>query len=78
MEVLDEFKNAFSLVLSLPMSTTYLCNVLNHVKLAILTAFPFEEAFLPVEYLGVPLNSTRLVYHHCKELVEKVQNRIQD
>ena len=39
---------------------------------------PFEEDTLPVKYLGVPLISTRLVYRDCKELVEKVQHRIQD
>ncbi|GJU17767.1 hypothetical protein Tco_1250014 [Tanacetum coccineum] len=75
---LDEFKNASGLVLSLPKSATYFYNVLNHVKLSILNVLPFEEGFLPVKYLGVPLISTRLVYRDCKELVEKVQNRIRD
>ncbi|GJZ73239.1 hypothetical protein Tco_0637385 [Tanacetum coccineum] len=36
MEVLDEFKLASGLTPSLPKSTAYFCNVLNHTKLAIL------------------------------------------
>ncbi|GKE48477.1 hypothetical protein Tco_1479735, partial [Tanacetum coccineum] len=34
------------------------------------------ERRLPVKYLGVPLVTTRLVCHDCKELVAKVQSRI--
>lgn len=78
MEALNEFKGASGLVPSLSKSTVYFCNVLNYTKLAILNILPFEEGKLPVKYLGVPLVSTRLVYRDCKELVEKVQNRIAD
>ncbi|GJT92641.1 hypothetical protein Tco_1081486 [Tanacetum coccineum] len=77
-EALDEFTMASGLTLSLPKSTTYFCNVLNHVKIAILNVLPFEEGCLPVKYLGVPLVSSRLLNRDCKELVEKVQARIQD
>nr|GFC58389.1 hypothetical protein [Tanacetum cinerariifolium] len=59
-EALEEFKNASSLISSLPKSTAYICKVLNHVKLSILHIFPFEEGRLPVKYLGVPLVSSRL------------------
>ncbi|GJW72779.1 hypothetical protein Tco_0132149 [Tanacetum coccineum] len=31
---------------------------------------------LPVKYLGVPLVSSRLIYRDCKELIEKVQARV--
>ncbi|GKD05155.1 hypothetical protein Tco_1180129, partial [Tanacetum coccineum] len=48
-EALDEFKNASGLVPSLPKSTAYFCNVLNHVKLSILQILPFEEGKLPVK-----------------------------
>ncbi|GJX54328.1 hypothetical protein Tco_0282697, partial [Tanacetum coccineum] len=78
MEALNEFKLASGLVLSLPKSTAYFCNVLNHTKLAILNILPFKEGCLPVKYLGVPLISSRLIYRDCKELIEKVQHRIQD
>ncbi|GKA57937.1 putative reverse transcriptase domain, reverse transcriptase zinc-binding domain protein [Tanacetum coccineum] len=39
---------------------------------------PFEEGRIPVKYSGVPLVSSRLIFRDCKELVEKVQNRIND
>nr|GEV64998.1 RNA-directed DNA polymerase, eukaryota, reverse transcriptase zinc-binding domain protein [Tanacetum cinerariifolium] len=53
MEALDEFKLVSRLVPSLPKSTTYFCNVLNHTKLAIFQILPFDEGHLPVKYLGV-------------------------
>nr|GEW26151.1 hypothetical protein [Tanacetum cinerariifolium] len=76
MEALDEFKNVSGLTPSLPKSKAYFCNVLNHVKLSILQILPFEEDRLPVEYLGVPLVSSGLIIRDCKELIEKVQNRV--
>ncbi|GJR54178.1 hypothetical protein Tco_1404699 [Tanacetum coccineum] len=75
---LDEFKIASGLIPSLPKSTAYFCNVLNHVKISILNVLPFEEGRLPVKYLGVPLVSSRLMVRDCKELVENVKNQIHD
>nr|GEU30805.1 hypothetical protein [Tanacetum cinerariifolium] len=77
-QALDELKNALGLIPSLPKSTTYFCNVLNHTKTTILQILPFEEGRLPVKYLGVPLVSSRLIYRDCKELIEKVQHQIRD
>ncbi|GKA99271.1 putative reverse transcriptase domain, reverse transcriptase zinc-binding domain protein [Tanacetum coccineum] len=45
---LDEFKHASGLIPSLPKSTAYFCNVLNHIKISILNVLPFEEGRLPV------------------------------
>nr|GEV07572.1 hypothetical protein [Tanacetum cinerariifolium] len=78
MESLEEFKIVSGLVLSLPKSTAYFCNVTNHVKMSILHILPFEEGSLPVKYLEVPLVSSRLIYKDCKELIEKVQRRVDD
>ncbi|GKD13040.1 lysine histidine transporter-like 8 protein [Tanacetum coccineum] len=78
MEALDDFKVVSGLIQSIPKSMAYFCNVLNHVKLSILSFMPFEEGKLHVKYLGVPLISSRLLYKDCKILVEKVQNRIGD
>lgn len=36
----------------------------------------FKEEFLPVRYLGVPLNSTRLKASDCNHLVERITKRI--
>nr|GEZ05522.1 hypothetical protein [Tanacetum cinerariifolium] len=77
-DTLDEFKDASSLNPSMPKSKAYFCNVINNTKLAILNIFPFEEDRLPVKYLGVPLGSSRLISRDCKELIDKVQNRVND
>ncbi|GKE09799.1 hypothetical protein Tco_1413350, partial [Tanacetum coccineum] len=77
-EVLDEFKVASGLVPSLPKSTAFFCNVLNHIKLSILQVLPFEEGKLPVKYLGVLLVFSRLRIRDSNKLVDRVQLRIQD
>ncbi|GJV05010.1 hypothetical protein Tco_1338579 [Tanacetum coccineum] len=77
-EALVEFKEASGLVSSLPKSKAYFCNVINFTKLAILQILTFEEGCLPVKYLGVPLVTSRLVFRDCKELIEKVQARVDD
>ncbi|GJX63923.1 hypothetical protein Tco_0296823 [Tanacetum coccineum] len=78
MASLDEFRKVSGLVPSIPKSMAYFCNVLNHVKMAILNIMPFSEGELPVNYLGVPLISSRLLNRDCKVLVEKARNRIGD
>ncbi|GJR37695.1 putative RNA-directed DNA polymerase, eukaryota, reverse transcriptase zinc-binding domain protein [Tanacetum coccineum] len=78
MESLEEFKATSGLVPSLPKSTAFFCNVVNHVKTAILTIIPFSKGELPVKYLGVPLISSRLLNKDCKILVEKAKNKIGD
>nr|GEV14517.1 hypothetical protein [Tanacetum cinerariifolium] len=78
LQALDEFKEASGLVTSIPKSTAYFCNVLNHVKLSILQILPFVEGTLPVKYFGVPLVSSRLMIRDFNELIDRVQIRIQD
>ncbi|GKD89732.1 putative RNA-directed DNA polymerase, eukaryota, reverse transcriptase zinc-binding domain protein, partial [Tanacetum coccineum] len=78
MDSLEEFKNASGLTPSLPKSTAYFCNVLNYVKIRILSILPFEEGTLPVKHLGVPLVPSRLVYRDCSELMERIKIRIND
>nr|GEV20684.1 hypothetical protein [Tanacetum cinerariifolium] len=77
-EALDKFKDASGLNPIRPKSKAYFCNVINHTKLAILHVLPFDEDRLPVKYLGVPLVSLHLIFRDCKELIEKVQNRVND
>ncbi|GKA91539.1 homeodomain-like protein [Tanacetum coccineum] len=76
MDALEEFKMTSGLVPSLPKSTTYFCNVVNHIKNSILNIMPFSEGELPVKYLGVPLISSRLLIRDYKVRVEKAKNRI--
>nr|GEY21035.1 hypothetical protein [Tanacetum cinerariifolium] len=73
MDGLDEFKDVFGLVPSLPKSLADFCNVLNHTKIAILYILPLEEGRLPIKYLGVSVISTRLVYKDCKELTRSIR-----
>nr|GEU40024.1 hypothetical protein [Tanacetum cinerariifolium] len=71
-EALDEFKDASGLNPSMPKSKACFCNVINHIKLAILHVLPFEEDRLLVKYLGVPFVSSRLIFRDCKELIDKM------
>nr|GEV62574.1 hypothetical protein [Tanacetum cinerariifolium] len=61
MDSLEEFKLTSGLIPSIPKSTTYFCNVLNHNKVAILSIVPFSEGELPVKYLGAPFISSGLL-----------------
>nr|GEX94858.1 hypothetical protein [Tanacetum cinerariifolium] len=70
MEAMEEFKNVSGLTPSLPKSTAYFGNVLNHTKLSILQILLFDEGRLPVKYLGVPLVSSWLVFSDCEGLIE--------
>ncbi|GKB59480.1 sodium/hydrogen exchanger 6 [Tanacetum coccineum] len=78
MDALEEFKQVSGLVPSIPKSTAYFCNVPNAIKASILNSMPFAEGVLPVRYLGVPLISSRLLFHDCKILVEKLESRVND
>ncbi|GJS91980.1 putative reverse transcriptase domain, reverse transcriptase zinc-binding domain protein [Tanacetum coccineum] len=71
MDSLDEFKHVSGLVLSIPKSTAFFCNVVQHVKNSILSIMPFSEGELPVKYLSVLFISSRILNKDCKVLVEK-------
>ncbi|KAL0348162.1 UNVERIFIED_CONTAM: hypothetical protein Sangu_1044000 [Sesamum angustifolium] len=45
-------------------------------KQQILYLLGFQEGFLPVKYLGVPLISSRLTMADCKPLIDKLDSRI--
>ncbi|GJZ09343.1 hypothetical protein Tco_0543626 [Tanacetum coccineum] len=70
--------NVSGLVPSIPKSTVFFCNVVNNVKLSILNVMPFSEGVLSVNYLVVPLISSRILNKDCKVLVEKARNHIRD
>ncbi|GJT17758.1 hypothetical protein Tco_0876464 [Tanacetum coccineum] len=78
MESLNEFQHVSGLIPSIPKSMALFCNVVNRVKVGILSIMSFSESVLPVKYLGVPLISSRLLNKDCKILVEKARNRIGD
>ncbi|GJY92691.1 putative RNA-directed DNA polymerase, eukaryota, reverse transcriptase zinc-binding domain protein, partial [Tanacetum coccineum] len=78
MDSLEKFKLTLGLIPSIPKSTAYFCNVLDHTKMAILSIMPFSEGDLPAKYLGVPLISSGLLNRDGKILVGKAKNRIGD
>ncbi|GJY29022.1 putative reverse transcriptase domain, reverse transcriptase zinc-binding domain protein [Tanacetum coccineum] len=78
MESLNEFQHVLGLIPSIPKSTAFFCNAVNHDKVGILSIIPFFKGELPVKYLGVPLISSRLLNKDCKILVEKARNHIED
>lgn len=45
-------------------------------KAQVLNLLIFQEAYLPVRYLGVPLILRRLKKEHCSGLVDKILARI--
>ncbi|GKD34184.1 RNA-directed DNA polymerase, eukaryota, reverse transcriptase zinc-binding domain protein [Tanacetum coccineum] len=78
MDSLKEFKMSSGLVLSIPKSTMYFCNVLSRTKAGILCIMPFSEGEVPIKYLRVPLISLGLSNRDCKIVVEKAKNKIRD
>lgn len=40
--------------------------------------FPFKEGKLPIRYLGVPLVTKKIGISDCKQLVDKVQQKLND
>nr|XP_043639239.1 uncharacterized protein LOC122610308 [Erigeron canadensis] len=78
MEGLGVFTKASGLNQGLSKSTTFFCNIPDHVKHAVIGIMPFTEGQLPIRYLGVPLISSRLLHKDCKVLVERMEARISD
>ncbi|GJY71219.1 hypothetical protein Tco_0474922 [Tanacetum coccineum] len=69
-EALGEFKEASGMIPGIHKSMAYFYNLVNHVEMWILSLMPFEEGTLPVNYLGVPLISSSLLYKDSKVLVD--------
>lgn len=70
MDSLEMFTHVSCLAPSLTKSKAFFANVDFDVKQTILNIMSFEEGYLPVRYLGVPLISTRHHIRDCKVLVE--------
>ncbi|GJX09286.1 RNA-directed DNA polymerase, eukaryota, reverse transcriptase zinc-binding domain protein [Tanacetum coccineum] len=58
---------------------TMFCGSLNKdAKREISSIFPFKEGKLPVRYLGVPLITKKISVKECKQLVDKVSQKLND
>ncbi|GJR17401.1 RNA-directed DNA polymerase, eukaryota, reverse transcriptase zinc-binding domain protein [Tanacetum coccineum] len=59
--------------------STIFCGSMDKVTINdVLQILPFKKGKLPIRYLGVPLVSKKIGVQDCKDLIDKVKNRIQD
>lgn len=74
---LDEFGAASGLWPNEEKSNVFYCQVSNENKMLINNIMRFEVGCLPVNYLGVPLVTTRLWHADCSSLIDQVKGKIQ-
>ncbi|PWA72453.1 RNA-directed DNA polymerase, eukaryota, Reverse transcriptase zinc-binding domain protein [Artemisia annua] len=75
---LMEFSSASGLLPNMNKSTAFFGNVGNEEMSEILEVLPFSIGKLPVKYLGVRLITKRIGAKECKQLIDKVKNRVND
>lgn len=75
-EAFDKFSKATGLKANLTKCQIYFGGVSNREKQEILNLIGYNEASLPLRYLGVPLSTKRLTISQCKPLIDKVTARI--
>ncbi|GKA88295.1 protein LAZ1 [Tanacetum coccineum] len=64
MHVLEELKNVSGLVSSIPKSTNFFCNVLNTLKVVIISSMPFAKGSLPVSWSALASEICLIFYAH--------------
>ncbi|GJV47845.1 RNA-directed DNA polymerase, eukaryota, reverse transcriptase zinc-binding domain protein [Tanacetum coccineum] len=77
-QALMEFSNSSGLKPNMDKSVVFFGSVKEAMKIKILETMHFKVGKLPVKYLGIPLLTKKLGIKDCKELVDKIKNRIQD
>ncbi|GJU45264.1 RNA-directed DNA polymerase, eukaryota, reverse transcriptase zinc-binding domain protein, partial [Tanacetum coccineum] len=75
---IDEFSRVSSLEPNMNKSTIFFGNVNIGEKRSILNAMTFSVGRFPIKYLGVPLITKRLGREECKQLIDKVMNKVDD
>ncbi|CAH1417685.1 unnamed protein product [Lactuca virosa] len=75
---LQEFQAVSGLIPNPQKSSIFYGMINNVLKAQILNILGFEEAKLPVRYLGIPLIGTRMLVKDCTKLVEKVKAHVQN
>ena len=73
-----EFSKASGLLPNMNKSTAFFGNVDSNEMKRILEILPFSVGKLPVKYLGVPLITKRINAKECKQLIDKVKQRVND
>lgn len=76
-DALDDFYHFSGLQPNMGKSSIFFAGVDEATKVVLRAILPIAEESLPVEYLGVPLISTRLKAIDCAQLKEEIFGRIQ-
>lgn len=77
-DTLTKFSNASGLIPNISKSTVFFGNVKNEEANEILGVVPFQIGMLPVKYLGVPLVTKKIGAKECKQLIDRVKNKVND
>ncbi|KAL0350051.1 UNVERIFIED_CONTAM: Retrovirus-related Pol polyprotein from type-2 retrotransposable element R2DM [Sesamum radiatum] len=75
-DILSEFAALSGLKVNPQKSQIILSKAVQQDKQQMIDVLGFQEGFLPVRYLGVPLISSRLKIADCKPLIDKLDSRI--
>nr|GEX92818.1 hypothetical protein [Tanacetum cinerariifolium] len=75
---LDKFSAISGLHPNLGKCTMFYRSLDDDTKNEICSIFPFKEGKLPMRYLGVPLVTKKIGVSDCKQLVDKVNQRLND
>ncbi|KAL0283714.1 UNVERIFIED_CONTAM: hypothetical protein Sangu_2871700 [Sesamum angustifolium] len=75
-DTLCEFAELSGLKVNPNKSQIILSRAVQQEKQQILEVLGFQEGFLPVRYLGVPLISSQLTIADCRPLIGKLESRI--
>ncbi|KAL9227921.1 hypothetical protein vseg_003556 [Gypsophila vaccaria] len=76
LQAYSTFSKASGLVISPSKSNAYIRGVQEEIKQDFLRVSGFREGILPFNYLGMPIQTTRLQKRDCECLVEKICERI--
>ncbi|GKD44979.1 RNA-directed DNA polymerase, eukaryota, reverse transcriptase zinc-binding domain protein, partial [Tanacetum coccineum] len=77
-KALDKFSALSGLYPNLGKCTMFCGSLDSDTKDEISNIFPFKEGKLPVRYLGVPLVTKKIGIANCKQLVDKVTQKLND
>ncbi|GKD31041.1 hypothetical protein Tco_1241819 [Tanacetum coccineum] len=77
-KALDKFSAISGLYPNIGKCTMFCGSIDDETKENISNIFPFKEGKLPVRYLGVPLVTKKIRVADCKQLVDKVRQKLSD
>ncbi|GJV60790.1 hypothetical protein Tco_1466890 [Tanacetum coccineum] len=77
-DTMMEFSAISGLMPNTGKSSVFFGSVKDADKIKILDILPFAVGKLPMKYLGVPLMTKKISTKECKQLIDKVKNKIDD